>query len=66
METNVPPKIRTFLAVQTASEIAGFSVRHFERILKEDGVRILWIGRKRYILGKDFERWQSTKKVGHN
>jgi len=53
---------KTFLDIQNAAELAGFSVRHFRRIIDEDQIRIVQIGRKYFILGKDFERWQMTTK----
>ena len=54
---------RTFLDIPNAAELAGFSVRHFRRIIEEERIRIVQIGRKFFILGADFERWQSSKKV---
>ena len=54
---------RTFLDIPNAAELAGFSVRHFRRIIEEEQIRIVQIGRKFFILGADFERWQATKKV---
>ena len=53
---------KTFLEIQNAAELAGFSVRHFRRIIDEDQIRIVQIGRKYFILGKDFERWKATRK----
>jgi excisionase family DNA binding protein len=53
---------RTFLDIPNAAELAGFSVRHFRRIIEEERIRIVQIGRKFFILGADFERWQATKK----
>ena len=54
---------RTFLDIPNAAELAGFSVRHFRRIIEEERIRIVQIGRKFFILGVDFERWQATKKT---
>ncbi len=54
---------RTFLDIPNAAELAGFSVRHFRRIIEEEQIRIVQIGRKFFILGADFERWQSSKRV---
>jgi hypothetical protein len=53
---------RMFLDIPNAAELAGFSVRHFRRIIEEEDIRIVQIGRKFFILGTDFERWQSTKR----
>jgi excisionase family DNA binding protein len=54
---------RTFLDIPNAAELAGFSVRHFRRIIEEERIRIVQIGRKFFILGADFERWQASKKM---
>jgi excisionase family DNA binding protein len=54
---------RTFLDIPNAAELAGFSVRHFRRIIEDERMRIVQIGRKFFILGADFERWQATKKL---
>ena len=54
---------RTFLDIPNAAGLAGFSVRHFRRIIEEERIRIVQIGRKFFILGVDFERWQETKRA---
>ena len=54
---------RTFLDIPNAAGLAGFSVRHFRRIIEEERIRIVQIGRKFFILGSDFERWQASKKT---
>ena len=51
---------RMFLDIPNAAELAGFSVRHFRRIIEEERIRIVQIGRKFFIMGTDFERWQSN------
>jgi len=51
-----------FLDIPNAAGLAGFSVRHFRRIIEEEQIRIVQIGRKFFILGADFERWQAAKK----
>ena len=51
---------RMFLDIPNAAGMAGFSVRHFRRIIEEERIRIVQIGRKYFILGSDFERWQAT------
>jgi hypothetical protein len=53
---------RMFLDISNAAQQAGFSVRHFRRILEDERIRIVEIGRKFFILGADFERWQAAKK----
>jgi len=54
---------KTFLDIPNAAELAGFSVRHFRRIIEEERIRIVQIGRKFFILGADFERWQASKRM---
>jgi excisionase family DNA binding protein len=58
MEGYAPKKM--FLDIPNAAELAGFSVRHFRRIIEEERIRIVQIGRKFFIMGADFERWQAT------
>ena len=62
-ETMIAPQPRTkmFLDIPTAAEMAGFSIRHFRRIIEEDGIPIVQIGRKFFILGRDFQSWVTTK-----
>jgi hypothetical protein len=55
--------VRKFLDIPNAAVRAGFSVRHFRRIIEDERMRIVQIGRKFFILGADFERWQSAQKV---
>jgi hypothetical protein len=57
------PRTKMFLDIPTAAELAGFSIRHFRRIIEEDRIPIVQIGRKFFILGRDFTTWESTKKV---
>jgi hypothetical protein len=54
---------RMFLDIPNAAGLAGFSVRHFRRIIDEERFRIITIGRKFFILGSDFERWQETRRA---
>ena len=46
---------------ETSAERADMMVR-VRRIIDEDQIRIVQIGRKYFILGKDFEHWQMTRK----
>jgi hypothetical protein len=61
--TTVEPRIKMFLDIPTAAELAGFSIRHFRRIIEEDRIPIVQIGRKFFILGRDFTSWESSKKL---
>ena len=53
---------KTFLEIPNAAQMAGFSVRHFRRIIDEEQIQIVQIGRKFFILNKDFQRWQSERR----
>jgi hypothetical protein len=55
-----------FLDIPTAAEMAGFSLRHFRRIIEEDRIPVIQIGRKFFILGRDFSSWQTGKKDNRN
>jgi len=61
--TAARPKTKMFLDIPTAAELAGFSVRHFRRIIEEDGIPIVQIGRKFFILGREFTNWESGRKL---
>ena len=54
---------RMFLDIPNAAGLAGFSVRHFRRIIEDEQIRIVQIGRKFFILGADFEKWQESKRA---
>ncbi|OLD17593.1 MAG: hypothetical protein AUG08_00280 [Acidobacteria bacterium 13_1_20CM_2_55_15] len=58
-----PARTKMFLDIPTAAELAGFSIRHFRRIIEEDRIPIVQIGRKFFILGRDFSSWESSKKT---
>jgi hypothetical protein len=60
--TTEQPRVKMFLDIPTAAEMAGFSLRHFRRIIEEDNIPIVQIGRKFFILGRDFSTWQAGKK----
>ena len=57
-----PPKKRTFLDIPAASELTGFSERYFRKIIREDKIPIMQIGRKFFILMRDFENWERSRK----
>ena len=59
--TNNQPRTKMFLDIPTAAAMAGFSIRHFRRIIGEDGIPIIQIGRKFFILGRDFSNWSTGK-----
>jgi excisionase family DNA binding protein len=61
MEFTTPQRTKTFLSISVAAEIAGCSERHFRRIIAGNGIRVVQIGRKFFILNQDFQKWQSQK-----
>ena len=61
--TSTQPRTKMFLDIPTAAEMAGFSIRHFRRIIEEDRIPIVQIGRKFFILGRDFSNWEMNKKT---
>jgi hypothetical protein len=66
MVTPTQPRTKMFLDIPTAAEMAGFSIRHFRRIIAEDRIPIVQIGRKFFILGRDFQSWESNKRDRRN
>ena len=52
---------KRFLNIPTAAKMAGYSSRHFRRIIGENRIPVLQIGRKIFILTRDLEAWQATQ-----
>src|SRR4051812_8599733 len=52
---------RRFWDIPSAANQAGYSSRHFRRIIEEQGIPVMRIGRKFFILGRDLENWQSNQ-----
>jgi len=52
---------RNFLDIPTAAFEAGYALRHFRKIIEEDGIPMMQIGRKSFITSRDFEAWKETK-----
>jgi hypothetical protein len=52
---------KSFLDIPTAAAEAGYSPRHFRRIIEEDGIPVLQIGRKFFIVMRDFEAWKAMR-----
>ena len=61
-ETISQEPIRTFLGVPAAAELAGFSIRHFRRIIEEGRIPVIEIRRKFFILGNDFNTQKTIQK----
>ena len=49
-----------FLDIPSAAYQAGYSSKHFRRVLDEDRIPVLQIGQKFFILAHDFEQWKAT------
>lgn len=62
-ETATAVRPRIFLDMPTAAQLSGLSLRQFMRHIHEDGVPIVQIGRKFFILSRDFEKWERERKV---
>jgi hypothetical protein len=52
---------KTFMDIPTAAFQAGYSPRHFRRIIEEDRIPVMQIGRKFFIVTRDLEAWQSSR-----
>ena len=52
---------KRFWDIPSAAVQAGYSSRHFRRIIEEAGIPVMQIGRKFFILGRDLENWMSTQ-----
>src|SRR5215468_12185309 len=52
---------KNFLDIPTAAFQAGYSPRHFRRIIEEDRIPVMQIGRKYFIVTRDLEAWKSTR-----
>jgi hypothetical protein len=50
-----------FLDLPTAAFQAGYSSRQFRKIIDEDRIPVMQIGRKFFILSRDLEEWKSTR-----
>ena len=52
---------KRLLDIPSAAYQAGYSSRHFRRIMDEDRIPVVRIGRKFFIVSSDFEKWQETR-----
>ena len=52
---------RNFLDIPSAAFQAGYSSRHFRRIIEEDHIPVMQIGRKFFIVARDLEEWKATR-----
>jgi hypothetical protein len=49
------------LDITSAAFHAGYSLRHFRRIIEEDHIPVILIGQKYFITLADLETWKSTR-----
>ncbi len=56
-------RILPLLGMVRAAKASGFSVRHFRRIVKEQQIRIIQIGRKSFILTSDLIQWARNSNI---
>jgi excisionase family DNA binding protein len=52
---------KIFLNIPSAAKMAGYSSRHFRRIIEENRIPVLQIGRKIFILTRDLEAWKLSE-----
>ena len=52
---------RQLLDVPSAAYLAGFSSRHFRRIIEEDHIPVREIQGKFFIVARDLEEWKVTR-----
>jgi hypothetical protein len=52
---------KNFLDIPSAAFQAGYSPRHFRRIIEEDRIPVMQIGRKFFIVTRDLEAWKSKR-----
>ncbi len=54
-------RMKNILDLPTAAEFAGFSSRHFRKIIEEDRIPVRKIGNRLFIVRSDFDNWKSTR-----
>ena len=52
---------REFLDIPSAAYLAGFSSRHFRKIIEEDRIPLKEIQGKYFIVARDLEEWKATR-----
>ena len=53
---------KNFLDIPSAALQVGYTPRHFHRIIEEDHVPVIQIGRKYFIETRALEAWKSTRR----
>ena len=52
---------KKFLDIPSAAYQAGYSTRQFRRIIEEDQIPVMQIGRKFFIVARDLDEWKATR-----
>src|SRR5437867_2137818 len=52
---------KRLLDIASAAFQAGYSSRHFRRIIEEDHIPVMQVGQKYFITARDLETWKSTR-----
>jgi excisionase family DNA binding protein len=55
--------MNAILGIETAARLCGYSVRHFRRLVEEDGLRVIQIGRKFFIVSNDLLFWAKKRNL---
>ncbi len=53
--------VKMFLNIPSAAELAGFSLRHFRRVMQEDAIPVVQIGHRYFILWTEFQKWKERR-----
>ena len=51
---------KRLIDIPSAAFQAGYSPRHFRRIIEEDHIPVMQIGQKHFVTVTDLETWKST------
>ena len=52
---------KQLLDIPSAAFQAGYSSRHFRKIIEEDHIPVVQIGQKYFVSASDLETWKSTR-----
>jgi hypothetical protein len=61
MPTSTVDPQRTYLDIPSAAHEAGYSLKDFRKIIKEDHIPVTQIGEKSFIAASDYKEWESTR-----
>ncbi len=54
-------RVPVFMTIMDAAKQARLSIRHFRRVIENDNIPICQIGRKFFLLVRDFDAWTKTR-----